>query len=146
MSLHFRYSYSVSSTVLNIKSICETNPNDLEPFYSFWGDDFSVRALPQIFMRRFEQVVYGVDIGKRDICKNNLDAGVAVVKFQLAAQTVTQIEKKLRYSDADYISNLGMKITELNFSYQNDYYRINLLFKVVVYLFNFAIFVYSCIF
>ena len=62
-------------------------------------------------MRRFEQVVYGVDIGKRDICKNNLDAGVAVVKFQLAAQTVTQIEKKLRYSDADYISNLGMKIT-----------------------------------
>ena len=58
-------------------------------------------------MRRFQQVVYGVDIGKEDICKNNLGTGVAVVKFQLVAQTVTQIEKQLRYSEADYISNLG---------------------------------------
>lgn len=36
-----------------------------------------------------------------------MKTGIAVVKFQLAAQTVTQIEKKLRYSSADYISNLG---------------------------------------
>ena len=65
-------------------------------------------------MRRYEQVVYGVDIGKKEICKKNLQTGVAVVKFQLAAQTVTQIEKKLRYSDADYISNLGMLVTSYN--------------------------------
>jgi hypothetical protein len=105
----------VSSTVLNIKSICDANTKDLEPFYASWPKDFSDNALPPTFMRRYEQAVYGVDIGKRDICKRNLETGVAVVKFQLAAQTVTQIEKKLRYSNADYISNLGKFVT----SYSN---------------------------
>ena len=107
-SFLFRYSYSVSSTVLNIKSICDSNPKDLEPFYYTFGRDFSDKALPPTFMRRYQQVVYGVDIGGNEICKKNLETGLAVVKFQLAAQKVTQIEKKLRYSDADHISSLGM--------------------------------------
>ena len=59
-------------------------------------------------MRRYEQIVNGINIGKKEICKRNLETGVAVVKFQLAAKTVTQIEKKLRYSYADQISSLGM--------------------------------------
>ena len=58
-------------------------------------------------MRRYQQVRHNADIGKDVICKNNMKTGIAVVKFQLATQTVTQIEKKLRYSSADYISNLG---------------------------------------
>ena len=61
-------------------------------------------------MRRYQQVVYGVNIGKDQICKNNMKTGIAVVKFQLATQTVTQIEKKLRYSEADIISNLGKNV------------------------------------
>ena len=67
--------------------------------------------MPPPFMRRYQQVVYGVDIGTKEICKKNLKTGVAVVKFQLATQSVTQIEKKLRYSNADYISNLGTHVT-----------------------------------
>ena len=39
-----------------------------------------------------------------------MKTGIAVVKFQLATQTVTQIEKKLRYSQADIISNLGKHV------------------------------------
>ena len=39
-----------------------------------------------------------------------MKTGIAVVKFQLATQTVTQIEKKLRYSEADIISNLGKNV------------------------------------
>ena len=106
-----RYSYSVSSTVLDINSICQSNSKDKEPFYANWYNDFSAksRALPPSFMRRFQQVFYGVDIGRDEICKANLETGVAVVKFQLAAQTVTQIEKKLRYSESDYISNIGKR-------------------------------------
>lgn len=59
-------------------------------------------------MRRYEQVVYGVYLPSHDICIRNLEIGVAVVKVQLTTRTVTQIEKTLRYSPADYISNLGM--------------------------------------
>ena len=59
-------------------------------------------------MRRYQQIVYGVEIESEEICKKNLETGVAVVKFQLATRKVTQIIKKLRYSDADLISSLGM--------------------------------------
>lgn len=109
MKFGFRYSYSVSSTVLNIDSVCQKNSDDQEPFYANWNKDFSddIKAQPPLFMRRYQQVRHGADVGKEVICKNNMKTGIAVVKFQLAAQTVTQIEKKLRYSSADYISNLG---------------------------------------
>ena len=108
-SYFFRYSYSVSSTVLDIDSVCKKNSDDQEPFYSNWYNDFSdeIKAQPPVFMRRYQQVRHNADIGKDVICKNNMKTGIAVVKFQLATQTVTQIEKKLRYSSADYISNLG---------------------------------------
>ena len=102
----------MSSTVLDTDAICKDNQFDLDPFYASWYDDFSdeARALPPTFMRRYQQVVYGVNIGKDQICKNNMKTGIAVVKFQLATQTVTQIEKKLRYSEADIISNLGKNV------------------------------------
>ena len=51
--------------------------------------------------------MHGIDVGNDQICKNNMKTGIAVVKFQIAAQTVTQIEEKIRYSGADIISNLG---------------------------------------
>ena len=110
--MHLRYSYSVSSTVLDIDSICQKNQKDQDPFYAGWYEDFSdeARALPPSFIRRYQQVVYGVNIGKDQICRNNMKTGIAVVKFQLATQTVTQIEKKLRYSQADIISNLGKHV------------------------------------
>ena len=107
--INFRYAYSVSSTVLDRKSLCQSNSNDMEPFYANWYYDFSdtVKALPPPFMRRYKQITLGTDIGRDKICDRNLKTGIAVVKFQLATQTVTQIEKKLRYSEADYVSNMG---------------------------------------
>ena len=59
-------------------------------------------------MRRFRQVVYNADIDDFTICKHNLETGVAAVKFQLATQTVTQIEKKERFTHSDIVSNIGM--------------------------------------
>ena len=111
----YRYSYSVSSTVLDIKSLCKSNSKDMKLFYANWYGDFSnkLRALPPPFMRRHKQIILGTDIGDDEICYRNLETGVAVVKFQLAAQTVTQIEKKLRYSEADYVSNMGRCLTRI---------------------------------
>ena len=37
-------------------------------------------------MRRHKQIILGTDIGDDEICYRNLETGVAVVKFQLAAQ------------------------------------------------------------
>ena len=80
-----------------------------ERFKVNWHDDFSHRrvALPQTFIRRYEQVIYGIHNKDEEICQKNLRKGFAVVKLQIAEQTVTQVIKKLRYSKADYISNLG---------------------------------------
>ena len=107
--IHIRYSYSVSSTPLDIKSICDKNSNDNAQFYQKWNDEFSnsLKALPPNFMRRYNQIILDTDIGEEAICTNNLRTGVSVVKFNLAAETVTQIEKKLRYSTADYLSSMG---------------------------------------
>ena len=55
------------------------------------------------------------DIGREEICNRNMKIGVAVVRFQLATETVTQIEKKLRYSVADYLSNIGEYFNESQF-------------------------------
>ena len=58
-------------------------------------------------MRRYKQITLDTGIGRDDICNRNIKIGVAVVKFQLATETVMQINKKLRYSAADYLSNMG---------------------------------------
>ena len=103
----------MASTVLNIDDKCRKKNNpDLDLFYAKWFGEFSSAstALPQMFMRRYQQVTYGADIGTNEICKHNLKTGAAVVKFQLATQSVTQIEKKIRVQQADYISNIGTHI------------------------------------
>ena len=59
-----------------------------------------------MFIRRFEQVVYGKDIGSEEICKDNLK-GMAIVKFQLASKVITRIKKTKRVSFSDHVSNIG---------------------------------------
>ena len=110
-----RYSYSVSATVLDVDSLCQSNSHEMTPFFVNWYDDFSSNniALPPPFMRRHKQITLGTDIGRKQICADNIAIGVAVVKFELATRTVTQIEKTLRYSIADYLSNMGRYIHKI---------------------------------
>ena len=63
-------------------------------------------AYPPMFIRRFEQVVYGKDIGEESICRENLK-GMAIVKFQLASQIISRIKKTKRVSFSDHLSNFG---------------------------------------
>ena len=63
-------------------------------------------ANPPLFIRRFEQVVYGKDIGSEEICKENLK-GMAIVKFQLASKVITRIKMTKRVSFSDHVSNIG---------------------------------------
>ena len=102
-----RYSYSVSSTAFDINVLCNKNNKDdqLAQAFSFsLGKDSN--AYPPMFIRRFEQVVYGKDIGEESICRENLK-GMAIVKFQLASQIISRIKKTKRVSFSDHVSNVG---------------------------------------
>ena len=63
-------------------------------------------ANPPLFIRRFEQVVYGKDIGSEEICKDNLK-GMAIVKFQFLSKVITRNKKTKRVSFFDHVSNIG---------------------------------------
>ena len=84
------------------------NENNDEPLakalYTSLGENHN--ANPPLFIRRFEQVVYGKDIGSEEICKDNLK-GMAIVKFQLASKVITRIKKTKRVSFSDHVSNIG---------------------------------------
>jgi hypothetical protein len=97
-----RYSYSVSSTALDVEAMCNRD--------SFYQDELSgyLTSFPPMFIRRYEQVVRGYDIGEEAICKKNLK-GIAIVKFQLANQIITRIRKTERVTFSDQLSNIGNK-------------------------------------
>ena len=104
---NLRYTYSVSSTAFDIEVLCNKNNRDnplAQAFSSSLGS--SPNAYPPMFIRRFEQVVYGRDIGEESICKENLK-GMAIVKFQIASQIISKIKKTKRVSFSDQLSNIG---------------------------------------
>ena len=55
--------------------------------------------------------MYGQDINDVDICINNTRK-LAIVKFQIATQIINRIKKQQRVTNADIISNVGMKTQE----------------------------------
>ena len=102
----------MSSMVIDSKSACRPSKAHKD-FYYFWIDAFSKDFLPS-FMGRYEQAIHDAEIGEKDLCQKYVNLGVAVVKFRLASPTVTRIQKKLRYSESDYISNIGKGIVEFS--------------------------------
>jgi hypothetical protein len=97
-----RYPYSVSSTALDVEAMCSKG----SPYEDVLSG--SLTSLPPMFIRRYEQVVRGYDIGDDEICKKNLK-GIAIVKFQLANQIITRIRKTERVTFSDQLSNIGNK-------------------------------------
>ena len=55
---------------------------------------------------RYEQVVNGKDIGKEEICIENIKK-LAIVKFQIANEVVTRIKKTPRVTFSGILSNIG---------------------------------------
>lgn len=95
-----RYSYSVSSTALDIDTLCKKN-SDTEKFF---GE--AEYTLPKQFMRYYLQRAEDLNINTGDMCKAKMKK-VAMVQFQLASQIVTQIKRDIRVTFADSISNFG---------------------------------------
>ncbi len=95
-----RYSYSVSSTALDVDRLCRES----EKLYT--GDVTGLDPNPQPFMGNYEQLVNDRLNGRDDNCKRNLRS-MAFVQFQLVSQTVTQIKREERVTLSDHVSNFG---------------------------------------
>ena len=114
----------MSSMQIDSKSACRPS-KARKDFYYFWIDGFSFDFLPS-FMGRYEQAIHNAEIGEKDLCQKYVDLGVAVVKFRLASPTVTRIQTKLRYSDSDYVSNIGKTIVAFSlytYNHHEIYYK-----------------------
>ncbi len=92
-----RYSYSVSSTVLDPDVICKHQ----EEYFS--APEYV--GVPML-MRNFETMAKGTDMGTDQVCRRMVGR-VAFVDFQLAGQIAMQFKNKLRVSFADQIANFG---------------------------------------
>ena len=115
--IHFRYSYSVDSTLLDTKRICEEGENNAQDFAKNWREEFSNGnwTLPMKFINHFLAVTskYKVDIGETERCERYVKAGIAVVRFQLADLTVLKIKKQMRSTVAEIFGSIGESFRKL---------------------------------
>ena len=107
---NYRYAYSVSSTAIDADALCKKKSN----YVNQWAS--GTEGFPPKFIRRYEQAMYGQDINNVDICINNTRK-LAIVKFQIATQIINRIKKQQRVTNADIISNIGMKIYSIKTNY-----------------------------
>ena len=107
----FRYSYSVETKSLDIKAICSSKvlKYDTENGKDQWKNEFvSNFGLPLNIIRRFQKISGQVDVSEEKICERYMEAGIAVVKFQLADPNVLILKKQLRSTVGEQFSSVGM--------------------------------------
>ena len=109
----FRYSYSKDSQPIDAEVHCSIylgyNP------YSYYWEKYG--SLP-LFIRRFEEVIYGRDSSFYEHCVKNTRQNVAIVHFHIASSEndlINKIVKTPRVTTADILSNIG---TQLNLQFQ----------------------------
>ena len=110
-----QYSYSISSTVLDVESFCEDfkETKGMENSISrILGGDFGTTfeipvIYPPKFINRFEQIMYDKDIKNDAMCKERLKE-MGIVRFQLATEIATRIKKTQRVTFTDQLSNIGI--------------------------------------
>ena len=94
-----RYSFSLHANKINVKELCSN-----KEYNSFMTSGKT--GYPPKFIRRYEQIVYGKDIGNDVLCQNRTK-NMAIVRFQIADQIITRIKKTQRMTFADFVSNIG---------------------------------------
>ena len=94
-----KYTYSASSILFDAKALCKD-----DRYRGYWTS--GKFGFPPKFIRRYEQVLYGKEIGEDTICIENTKK-LAIVKFQITSQIITRIKKSMRVSFADTLSNIG---------------------------------------
>lgn len=97
-----RYTYSYSSTIIDAEEIC-TNDEYKEFITSIHT------GYPPKFIKRFEQITLGKDIGEDIDCINRTKS-MAIVNFEIADQIITRIKKTQRMTFADFLSNIGNQL------------------------------------
>ena len=103
-----RYSYSKDSQPIDAEGYCR---NDMGfNSYSYYWEKYA--SLP-LFIRRFEEVIYGRDSSFYEHCVKNTRQNVAIVHFHIASSEndlINKIVKTPRVTTADILSNIGTYI------------------------------------
>ena len=97
-----RYTYSLHTNKINAEELCSK-----KKYLSFMSS--GTTGYPPKFIRRYEQIVYGKDIGNDVLCQNRT-RNMAIVRFQIADQIITRIKKTQRMTFADFVSNIGTSL------------------------------------
>ena len=74
--------------------------------------DFNISCKQTYFSSHVYSFVDFSIVSEFDICINNTRK-LAIVKFQIATQIINRIKKQQRVTNADIISNVGMKTEEI---------------------------------
>ena len=103
----------MATTILDTKAICKDGLNNAKDFARNWKDSFNGRtdlrklSVPMMLTQRFQQITNKLDIGQETICERYVNAGIAVVKFQLADSNVLRLKKHLRATPGEIVASSG---------------------------------------
>ena len=95
---------------LDIKAICSSQvlKYDTENGKDEWKNEFASNfGLPLNIIRRFQKISGQVDVSEEKICERYMEAGMSVVKFQLADPNVLILKKQLRSTVGEQFSSVG---------------------------------------
>ena len=106
-----RYSKVATSNPINFERICKTDwkrgkEDDILEYAlkeTLGGDG----AEPSKFIRNFQQLVFGKDVGKEELCIENLKK-IAIVRLSVEDRLVQSIKRSRRVRITDHFSNIGM--------------------------------------
>jgi len=94
-----RYSIAISATPLNVEDICKAGGKNKR--YHLQS-----HVQPTNFVRNYNLAVFGKSTNTFDICQQSVRQ-MAVVNFRLASSTIHQLNRDLRVSFVDSLSNFG---------------------------------------
>ena len=113
-----RYTYSLHTNKINAEELCSK-----KEYLTFMSS--GTTGYPPKFIRRYEQIVYGKDIGDDVLCQNRT-RNMAIVRFQIADQIITRIKKTQRMTFADFVSNIGTLHIKNHFFYLYQVFLFNI--------------------
>ena len=106
------YTPFVSTTHLDLSEICVSNEN----LFAKAGSTIKHNTRPLGTIKLMEHMLFGKNISDYEMCKEKMKR-FAVVRIELASNTVTRITRTKRVTITDHIANIGKSLFLLSSSF-----------------------------